>query len=87
MVPSFCILIRSSFQPKELVYLCPHLKDSKGLPLIPLSMLISILFPAFLHPRETVSTSLSFTGQTASPLCLLPSPKLTLTCHLVCPNF
>lgn len=45
-------------------------------------------FAAFLCPWEVVSSSLPFTGQAASPLCLLPGPKLTVfTCHLVCPNY
>lgn len=34
-------------------------------------------FLAFLCPWEVVSSSLPFTGQAASPLCLLPGPKLT----------
>lgn len=57
MVPSFCILIRSSFQPKELKYLCPHRKDSKGLPLIPVSMLISVLFPTLLLEQHRIHVS------------------------------
>lgn len=57
MVPSFCILMRSSFQSKELEYLCPHLKDSKGLLLIPFSLLISVLFPTLLLEQHRIYVS------------------------------